>query len=503
MGNNQSNQFGAVLSFLLAAGSYWALGILVSTDASSFHLVSAETADPMYLWMLLRCAAFGMAIAWCDRLASRVRRPWFSVAAGLTFIASWFAIAPLVPTGLPYSLLPYAGYAIGYVGLLLSLVPFLAGIQSWSMRVILLSASMAVGFLELLVIRHFPESVQVLAPVLIVALSATTSAALNRAAPRANAPDARDGELRTLLMNIPISMLVGFVALSVPLSFFRSYSNAFQTPVEWSLVTALALSFTIVIWALNKFWISLHVNKTLYVFCFASLLFVGMLTLSFLGIGSIAGSLIYAGAYLLRAYIYAAMGVYAREGNLGDGIRLFSIASIAIMVGHFIGLLGSNIAAHFSTSSFEYLFIVIIYAVFLAGYYFAFRIERSMRIAVEEPSGEQHAEEHVPDTLVTAIEELCDAAAQRYGLSERETDIVTLLMRGKSVNTIAEALVLSPNTVKSHMNRIYKKMRVHSREELMAAVEKCTLRKASRPSICAWAFGGRGDADLRKGVGEC
>lgn len=53
------------------------------------------------------------------------------------------------------------------------------------------------------------------------------------------------------------------------------------------------------------------------------------------------------------------------------------------------------------------------------------------------------------------------------------------------------------------MNRIYKKMRVHSREELMAAVEKCTLRKASRPSICAWAFGGRGDADLRKGVGEC
>ena len=56
--------------------------------------------------------------------------------------------------------------------------------------------------------------------------------------------------------------------------------------------------------------------------------------------------------------------------------------------------------------------------------------------------------------------------AQRYGLSEREIEILILLLEKRSAPYIAEKLFISNNTVKTHIRRIYEKTDVHSREEL-------------------------------------
>lgn len=44
---------------------------------------------------------------------------------------------------------------------------------------------------------------------------------------------------------------------------------------------------------------------------------------------------------------------------------------------------------------------------------------------------------------------------------------MVLLVQGRSVNRIAEQLVVSPNTVKTHRNRLYAKLDVHDRQELL------------------------------------
>lgn len=59
----------------------------------------------------------------------------------------------------------------------------------------------------------------------------------------------------------------------------------------------------------------------------------------------------------------------------------------------------------------------------------------------------------------------------RHGLSERETEVVELLLHGKNVPAIAEELVISQNTVRSHVKRIYRATDVHTRQELISYCE--------------------------------
>ncbi len=65
----------------------------------------------------------------------------------------------------------------------------------------------------------------------------------------------------------------------------------------------------------------------------------------------------------------------------------------------------------------------------------------------------------------------CAVAVERYALSPRESDVVVLLAHGRDVPYIAEELVLSKNTVRSHIKNIFTKTGVHSRQELIDLLE--------------------------------
>lgn len=71
----------------------------------------------------------------------------------------------------------------------------------------------------------------------------------------------------------------------------------------------------------------------------------------------------------------------------------------------------------------------------------------------------------------TSMEVRCAAAVERYGLSAREAEVLSLLARGRDVPYIAEELVISKNTVRSHAKSIFAKTGVHSRQELIDLVE--------------------------------
>lgn len=67
---------------------------------------------------------------------------------------------------------------------------------------------------------------------------------------------------------------------------------------------------------------------------------------------------------------------------------------------------------------------------------------------------------------------LCDNLSERYGLSARESEILPFLARGRGAKHIADKLYISPETVRTHCKRIYDKMDVHTKEELLDLVEK-------------------------------
>lgn len=76
-----------------------------------------------------------------------------------------------------------------------------------------------------------------------------------------------------------------------------------------------------------------------------------------------------------------------------------------------------------------------------------------------------------------AIERL----AEEGHLTPRELEVLIELAAGHSSSYIAELLFISSNTARSHMKNIYKKLGVHSREELLTRIKSEENDAASLP----------------------
>lgn len=84
------------------------------------------------------------------------------------------------------------------------------------------------------------------------------------------------------------------------------------------------------------------------------------------------------------------------------------------------------------------------------------RNDSASRADNDIPSREENTRSSAIETLALAHE-----------LSPRETEVFSLFVRGYSTNRISEELVVSPHTVKTHIKRIYGKLDVHSKNELI------------------------------------
>lgn len=90
--------------------------------------------------------------------------------------------------------------------------------------------------------------------------------------------------------------------------------------------------------------------------------------------------------------------------------------------------------------------------------------------------------------LVVVVVEHADVQAsvatvlrERYGLTEREIEVVRELTAGRSVRTVGERLGMSEHTARHHTERVYRKVDVHSRAALgerVRTIEGSFLRQA-------------------------
>lgn len=79
------------------------------------------------------------------------------------------------------------------------------------------------------------------------------------------------------------------------------------------------------------------------------------------------------------------------------------------------------------------------------------------------------------DAAVVAKQQIaqrCYEVAKEYKLSQREEEVLLLLAQKKPVSSIEKELVIANGTAKTHIKRIYRKMDIHSRDELMVLLEE-------------------------------
>ncbi|MCC6495915.1 MAG: helix-turn-helix transcriptional regulator, partial [Propionibacteriaceae bacterium] len=67
---------------------------------------------------------------------------------------------------------------------------------------------------------------------------------------------------------------------------------------------------------------------------------------------------------------------------------------------------------------------------------------------------------------------IVNSVAEEFRLSEREREIMVLVGRGYTASAVAERLVISPYTVNTHIQHIYRKLGIHKRSELISYLHR-------------------------------
>lgn len=122
--------------------------------------------------------------------------------------------------------------------------------------------------------------------------------------------------------------------------------------------------------------------------------------------------------------------------------------------------------ASLSASLYASLTVVVVLATFAAVGALSFLIMQ--RQETRREAGEAAAAEAVR----AGLEERCAAVAARFDLTPREREILVLLAQNYRAPYIAEKLVVSQSTVKTHMRNLYGKLDVHSQAELLLGLDE-------------------------------
>ena len=69
----------------------------------------------------------------------------------------------------------------------------------------------------------------------------------------------------------------------------------------------------------------------------------------------------------------------------------------------------------------------------------------------------------------------CNALGDACGLSERQKEVLALIAQGRSAKYVEQELSISLSTAQTHIRNIYRKVGVHSRQELLDEIESTKL----------------------------
>ena len=96
------------------------------------------------------------------------------------------------------------------------------------------------------------------------------------------------------------------------------------------------------------------------------------------------------------------------------------------------------------------------------------RITQVMPAPRSFSGSEAHGEGDAPDALQDAYRRI----AFDRGLTPRELDVLVVLGRGNTLARVQSELVISEGTAITHRRNIYRKLDVHSKQELLDFVER-------------------------------
>ncbi len=187
---------------------------------------------------------------------------------------------------------------------------------------------------------------------------------------------------------------------------------------------------------------------------------------------AVAGVLL-AGAGQWALYVF--VWIYAAEnpeGGPAGALRVYVAARAAFDGGGMLSaLLGWGLfGGTFVTPDHEVLVYVLFGAVVLLVLTGALRLSPGQE--ERRPQGTELREGSERTTFDDLVNARASLVAERYGLSEREAQILVRLLRGYSTAAVRNELGIAKGTVDTYISRIYRKCGVHGRQQLVELAER-------------------------------
>ena len=480
---------GAVLLAMAGMALQWAGLHAVTFSASIFPSATDAAANIWPINSLVTFLVFATAFCASGRNPEALSKPWVVPAVAALLACGFLSFALTVLLGLDLRLLGLASacMACGTTPLILLWAGLFKYLNPQNEQLLVtlggIVCSVALYLVETLAPTFLSVPLFIVVPLGSLACFVHARAVLEDLS-KSWVPAAEGGATKS-----PALLYLCIVAFSIPCNFLRD-SPDIQTVIQSGEPWAEVLSVTIIIMlavslsetAAERRGVLLAPSVVLFLLLTAMLAHLLPATAG----GQMTPYLLYAGYYLFLAMIYLALGPIAATPQ-SNPTRLFSGAMIAnvggLLIGTALGLLDSAWTSFMVTAIVLAVICVILlvgialysnrsYSVFRINYYNEdeYSFECIAAPAAGVPSFENGAQGS--DGVLQAITERCVSIGQRYDLSRRERDVLSELVRGRTIATIASELGVSENTAKAHTKAIYRKLDVHTREELLARVEQ-------------------------------
>ena len=187
----------------------------------------------------------------------------------------------------------------------------------------------------------------------------------------------------------------------------------------------------------------------------------------FFGSASVAG-LLYAGSECFEVLMWFSLASIGAR-NLSGALVVIAwgraASSAGLLMGAFVGHM-MNASGNPSLVSAGLVFMLVVFVAVNVSVLKEFSFQETIDgIAPLENVGSKQG--NAPLDVMRG----CDLLIKEKALTPRESEIIKLLARGRNAPYIQEKLVLSRNTVKTHVANIYAKVGVHSQQDLIDIVE--------------------------------
>ena len=98
---------------------------------------------------------------------------------------------------------------------------------------------------------------------------------------------------------------------------------------------------------------------------------------------------------------------------------------------------------------------------------------RNIEQGLFSPGRDLSIEENIEDVLSvpSSREQVLTEMTEEAGLTSREAEVFRIIARGHNAHYVADSLCVSFSTAKTHTCNIYKKLDIHSQQDLIETVE--------------------------------